>query len=329
MLNRAVWGELQLSSVTCSTSGPRSLICTYLSSHEAHFSQMSVSMGFGSSVAALLEIYSNCITLLKTSENQARDGSNGPRSHDQQSQLRRSLRSNRAQVRRAYSSGVSESGSRFEKGDARAKSALSRVLKKLRAAIANILQPSSKHQKPVLDYETLTLLSNASRIQATQACDQLSRRLGSSSSSRCSSASSSTSSKHKRRRVLSNSASSSKISSSGQQPLKDRRRKSRSGSEKPKGERRTSPTSPRPTSVKPHGRRTESGSRTPTPKRISLVSTSTFSTKLGEIPERKWRSRYSYDSSPEEYNIRPVYPLKPYESPAKKRGFFGLFRSRS
>lgn len=322
-------------------------------------------MGFGSSVAALLEIYSNCIALLKTSENQARDGSNGPRSHDQQSQLRRSLRSNRAQVRRAYSSGVSESGSRFEKGDgkpcpnqqrlslsgggtlggfasswnwltigpsrkARGKSALSRVLKKLRVAIANILQPSSKHQKPVLDYETLTLLSNASRIQATQACDQLSRRLGSSSSSRGSSASSSTSSKHKRRRVSSNSASSSRISSSGQQPLKDRRRKSRSGSEKPKGERRrASPTSPRPTSVKPHGRRTETEPRTPTPKRISLVSTSTFSTKLGEIPERKWRSRYSYDSSSEEYNIRPVYPLKPYESPAKKKGFFGLFRSRS
>lgn len=77
---------------------------------------MCVTMGFGNRVAALLEIYSNCIALLKTSKDR-RPGSTGSPSHDQQSLLRRSLRSDRMQVRRAYSSGVSELGDRFEKGD--------------------------------------------------------------------------------------------------------------------------------------------------------------------------------------------------------------------
>jgi len=63
------------------------------------------------------------------------------------------------------------------------------------------------------------------------------------------------------------------------------------------------------------------------------MTISTDSTKLGEIPERKWRRRedhyYSYDdSSSSEYNAPTAYPLKPYKTPVptKKTGFFGLFR---
>ncbi len=57
-----------------------------------------------------------------------------------------------------------------------------------------------------------------------------------------------------------------------------------------------------------------------------MISTSTDSTNLGEIPERKWRRRHDYDTSSEEYNTAPIYPLKPYKTPpVKERRFWGLF----
>lgn len=216
---------------------------------------------------------------------------------------------------------------------ARAKSSLSRVLKRLTTVIASILQLSSKHnQQPVLDCESLMLLSNASRVQAVQTCDRLSRRLRSSPSS-SSVASSSTKSKHKRQKS-SGSVSSSKSgrskrssTSSAQSPTRGQRKKS--DNEKPKERRRSSDT-PSPTSTKSHHDQVESGRRKGVPKRISMVSTSTYSTRLGEIPERKWISRYSYDSSnSEEYNVPPVYPLKPFEPPEKRSRFRDLFRRRS
>lgn len=74
-------------------------------------------MTFSSSVDALLEFYSTCISLLKTSKSKSGgDGAGAGAARDRE-QLRRSMRSDRAQVRRAYSSGLSESGSRFRKGD--------------------------------------------------------------------------------------------------------------------------------------------------------------------------------------------------------------------
>jgi hypothetical protein len=64
------------------------------------------------------------------------------------------------------------------------------------------------------------------------------------------------------------------------------------------------------------------------PNRISILSFSSDSTKLGEIPERKWRSVMHYsaaDPDGDEYNVRPVFPLKPYTVEVRERRFFGLF----
>jgi hypothetical protein len=75
-------------------------------------------MAFGSSVDTLIDIYSNCISLLKAFKR--RDSAERVRRDDyekQQVQLRKFLKSDRARVRRAYSSAVSEAGSRFERGD--------------------------------------------------------------------------------------------------------------------------------------------------------------------------------------------------------------------
>lgn len=76
-------------------------------------------MGFGDSVSALLDTYNNCLSLLKAfsrknSQDASRRASEGD---DQQALLRHSLKTDRKKVKRAYSSRVSQAGSRFEKGD--------------------------------------------------------------------------------------------------------------------------------------------------------------------------------------------------------------------
>lgn len=72
-------------------------------------------MAFGNSVNTLLDIYSNCISLLKAFKR--RDGSGKSRQEKHQAQLRKSLKEDSTRVRRAYSSAVSERGSSFEHGD--------------------------------------------------------------------------------------------------------------------------------------------------------------------------------------------------------------------
>ncbi|KAK0720491.1 hypothetical protein B0H67DRAFT_192203 [Lasiosphaeris hirsuta] len=59
--------------------------------------------------------------------------------------------------------------------------------------------------------------------------------------------------------------------------------------------------------------------------RLSLMSFASDSTKLGEIPERKWRPRYyvSIDTSAEEYNVAPLYPLRPYRPEPREKSFWG------
>ncbi len=81
-------------------------------------------MGFGDSVTALLDTYSNCLKLLGAfwrpkgdgRDDEARDAT----------RLCRSIKSDRERVRRAYSASLSEAGSRLEKGDSEQLPALPR-----------------------------------------------------------------------------------------------------------------------------------------------------------------------------------------------------------
>jgi hypothetical protein len=71
--------------------------------------------------------------------------------------------------------------------------------------------------------------------------------------------------------------------------------------------------------------------RTTAPNRVSILSFSSDSTKLGEIPQRKWQSVMHYsvaESDADEYNVRPMFPLKPYTVEVRERRFFGLFSRR-
>jgi len=73
-------------------------------------------MGFDESVAALLETYTNCLSLLKSLRH-PKGGNDGATPDRQQVTLLKSLKKDRILVERAYSSSLSQSGGRLKKGD--------------------------------------------------------------------------------------------------------------------------------------------------------------------------------------------------------------------
>lgn len=255
---------------------------------------------------------------------------------------------------------------------AKARSTLGRVLKRLNAAIANLMRLASKSPDPLMDYQSLMSLSSSSRVQTIKAFDQLSRRLGSTGggSSRGSVVSTATSSGTKSSKATTATKTTSKSSRS-----KDGKRHSKKSSsdkrttgsaataavtatydssidrrrererERDSGPPRLQTSIPTPMldmmvmggserrDVSPLRRRASLMSR------FSIMSISSASTKLGEIPERRWYRRGSDDvwAGPgggggggggfrDEYNAPTVYPLKPYQPVVKERKFMGLFR---
>lgn len=310
-------------------------------------------MGFGTSVSSLLETYDNCISLLKAFKR--RDKQDGSRKatkpSDQQALLKRSLKTDRKKVERAYSSRVSESGDRFEKGDSKALSALGRVIQKLNAAIANLIRTASKGQGAGLDYQSLMSLSNSSRSQAIKTFDQLSHRLGSKSSrssvastasSKSSRTSKSSSSKASKTTSSSKSSAASKSSDSGRHKKSKASRKHDRVSHKESRRKGDERLSERPLRMEmsiatplldsmdrrfEHSANSSLRRRPSFANRFSLISMSSDSTRLGEIPERKWHRRHdSPGGGLDEYNTPVMYPVRPYQPQVKERRFLGLFR---
>ncbi|RSL46290.1 hypothetical protein CEP54_013926 [Fusarium duplospermum] len=130
---------------------------------------------FGATVASLLDTYTDCLSLLK----RFRSNRDEAAASETRSTLSSSLRSDRARIRRAYSSRLSQNGARFEKGDAPARSALRRVVKKLTTALANVVHALGGHEHQPVDYESLMALSNGSSLDAIRAMNDLSSRVGS------------------------------------------------------------------------------------------------------------------------------------------------------
>jgi len=340
-------------------------------------------MGFGDSVTALLETYSNCVSLLKSLK-RPKSGKDGPEPDQQQVTLLKSLKKDRDLVQRTYSSRLSESGGRLRRGDARAISSLDRILQRIRTTVTKLLRLSSnKEQK--LDYDSLMSLSNTSRIEAIRTINHLSRRLGSNNHSRVSASSTPTKptasvphqKAHSSHRPTHSSSHGSAVSSkSGSRtkspPSSPKKKKSPSKEEKVPKPRKEAPpivkenkpavlkkaTAPEPKPEQPSAMKRPTvefqSPPLPTPKgdsdtkplsrpmgiaqriaaarenRISIASFASDSTKLGEIPDRRARSRYYTASAPgsEEYNVPPLYPLRPYKVEARERGFWGGLFSR-
>ncbi|KPM43550.1 hypothetical protein AK830_g3022 [Neonectria ditissima] len=139
---------------------------------------------FGATVASLLDTYTKCLSLLKGFRGDDED--HGTPS-ELQSSLGTSLRSDRARVRRAYSSQLSHNGAQFEKGDAASRSALKRVLRKLTTALGEVVRSLGGRQSMPIDYNSLLALSNGSSLNVVRTINELSSRVSSragSSSSR-------------------------------------------------------------------------------------------------------------------------------------------------
>ncbi|KAK3378191.1 hypothetical protein B0H63DRAFT_239924 [Podospora didyma] len=290
-------------------------------------------MAFSDRIAALLETYSNCLSLLKAFKRDSK--SQSAEAEEQRIHLRKSLRSDRSLVERAYSKELSNSGSRFKKGDTPAMSALGQILKNIRTGMSRFLQFSGKKQSLDLDYESLMSLSNASRIEAIKTINRLSRRLDSPArsvvSSSKSSALPSASPSRKKRHTSSGTVSSKKSKDAVSRGQSSSRKtgpiKETQATDKKTPKRLLPPAKPAPKSQNRFGGDEQRAS--PIANRVSLISMSSGSTQLGEIPERRWRGRYTtIDSSSEEYNIPPLYPLKPYTTEVKEMRFWGMFGRR-
>ncbi|TLS25937.1 hypothetical protein PpBr36_07375 [Pyricularia pennisetigena] len=284
-------------------------------------------MGFGEGVAKLLDTYTNCLRQLKIFKKQ-----HGSDSDDASSLLRSSIRSDRSQIRRAYSTRLSENGKRLVKGDSRSRGMIRKTLKKLNAAISGLMQ-SSKDQQPFLDYESLQRLSNSSRVDAVSAIDQLSQRLGNATSRN--SLVSSASVGDRRRYSTRSDKSNHKLPKGTQQKLS--KTGVRSQLEDQRGSRSRSRSKPRyrsreRCSPNQHHSGASVASRL---DRLSMMSSSTDSTKLGEIPERRRLRRQNIISNDSDSSgcypahVRPAYPLKPYPSPEpRSRPVWRLFGRR-
>ncbi|KAK0742287.1 hypothetical protein B0T21DRAFT_282757 [Apiosordaria backusii] len=247
---------------------------------------------FGKSIHALLDTYSNCISLLKAFRHRDNEPStssppeNALCPQDKQADLRESLKTDRALVEKAYSSRVRESGNRFRKGDARAISSVDSVLRKLKEAIKNLLRISSQKQNLDLDYESLMCLSNASRLEAIKTIDGLSRRLGSPSRSSFISQSSKASSK------------ASKASKASSKPsVSSKSSKTSSGSLS------SSPSSHR-------HKQSPKTSETDKPKRDSAHQEKSASTKRTS-PQTKKDIKDGKSGKPSSRSVKPAAPKDP------------------
>ncbi|KAM5366521.1 hypothetical protein ACJZ2D_010489 [Fusarium nematophilum] len=133
---------------------------------------------FGAAVTSLLDTYTKCLSLLKSFRSADEETTSETRST-----LSSSLRSDRAKIRWAYSSRLSLNGARFEKGDAPARSSLRRIVKRLNAALANVVHALGGHERQPVDFQSLQALSNGSSLDAIRTINKLSSRLGSTASS--------------------------------------------------------------------------------------------------------------------------------------------------
>ncbi|KAM0354117.1 hypothetical protein ACHAPU_001152 [Fusarium lateritium] len=245
---------------------------------------------FGTAVTSLLDTYTNCLSLLKGFRN-----SDAGASSETRSTLSTSLRSDRARIRRAYASRLSQDGSRFEKGDTPARSALKRIVKKLTTALTGVVQSSNSQKGQVINYETLLALSNGSSLDAIRTMSDLSSRVGSTTSAVS----------RGRQRFRRHTRISATITEKSSQGRYSKRNKTRS--KKPSSHRGRPPVDGR----NYRGSRNRGSPEIFATHRVSLLTTSSDSTKLGEIRHRlsKQRPNVAY----------PLYSYHAEEVRARKK----------
>lgn len=244
----------------------------------------------------------------------------GSKTSQDQAKLGGSIRSSRSMVRSVYSSKVSESGSSFERGDAPARSALRRLVRRLRAFLHSVVTSFSKDSRSGIDYDSLMSLSNGSGLEAIRTMTDLSERVSVRSTSSRGTVQSRDRRKSGESRRLSRSNRNSSASSTGSRTSKSaaKLRKPPAGTKETKprsspGQRKDHNGPRRPASHQRPAHSTDSVGR-----RQSTLTTSSDSTKLGEI-------RHEEHTRP----AQATYPLRAHRrepvTPPKKGKLFGLF----
>jgi hypothetical protein len=196
-----------------------------------------------------------------------------------------------------------------------ARSALKRIVKKLTTTLTDIICSSRDGKRQPVRYESLVALSNGSSIEAIRTMNDLSSRVGSRST-----------------------ISQGSVVSRGRQRSHRHDQKARNRSKKHSEGRSKSHTKERKESssrqqrspVDRHRQRSSKGRHSPdkpTPhQRVSILTISSDSTKLGEI-----RRRLSKQRPVEDYENMAAYPLYSYHNEAvqtRKRWWNPFRRSR-
>lgn len=187
-----------------------------------------------------------------------------------------------------------------------ARSALRRIVKKLTTALAEVVRSSHGRKGQAINYETLAALSNGSSSDAIRTMSDLSSRVGSTTSTV--SRGRQRSRRHSRKPVTK-----SERHSQGRSKKRDKTRSSKPASHRG-----------RP-SVDRHHRKDRHSPEILATHRISILTTSSDSTKLGEI-----RHRLSKQRPIEEFENKVAYPLYAYhteEVPVRKK-WWNPFRRR-
>lgn len=221
----------------------------------------------------------------------------------------------------------------------RSKSALERILKRLKGAITKLLRVA-KIQEPMLDYGSLMSLSSSSRADTIKTMNRLSNRLSSStglpmeegrprslaaSHGRRDSSRGSPKYESHQRGARQASAKDTLARPSGYKTRKPSGRSERVSERGGGSSRHKSRHSEGHSSRSSIGIRSQQRLQSSIPNRMSYISTSSDSTKLGEISHRRSRLvRHSDESFWEEYHCKSTYPLQPYQVPVKEKK--GLLR---
>lgn len=300
---------------------------------------------FQDAVSVLIEAFARGLAAMKRKKEQyPRDATH----KDVEKHLSKSLRKSRTDVKYAYRRDLNRFGPGFAVGDAEARSSLSAILFRLNAGFVSVIERFTRGKSTNTDYTALMNLSNASRLETLSTFEHLAKRLSQSSLALVPPSSYSekrTRSGHKRKAKKpssantlkpgrSNNAPSLSISSTGWVRPKPNRKSSSgsksSGSSTPKcsSAKYHSPTrSPRATKIVSPSQQRSSLPRPKVDNRKSIVSFASDSTKLGEIPEYKWRTPPIYDDGNVNFPVQTYYPLEPYQEPEKQRSrFMRLFR---
>jgi len=318
---------------------------------------------FNEAVVALIEAFNRGIGIIKTHRRRrkAAKAHIGSGIEAEEERLSRSLKKGKTDIASAYARELAELGSQFTEGDESSSSSLAAILFRLNAGFVIIMDRFTRGKCSRKDYQNLVSLSDRSRVEAVRTFRKLSLRLSRSSKAKSSNKNSSKGrgkhGKAKARKPASvprdelpaavdpqevapvqpdtKSANSADTVTKTKRPRAGRKASSRSS--KPLADDIKVPgtsTQDLKPSVsqpqrEPHSHNTAEPAqhgRRHTSQRISFMSFASDSTKLGEIPERKW-ARNAEDSR---RHSETAYPLSPWQDEHKPRfRFMHLFKKQS